>query len=533
MSKSYDYIIVGAGAAGCVMAYRLSANRDCQVLLLEAGPADKSLYIHMPKAIGKALSQPDLVWPYQTEAQDDNNDTPEFWARGKTLGGSSAVNGMMYVRGQPGDFNTVAKETSNDWNWANIGEAYRQLESHALGEDKTRGGNGPLHISMPSMKNDLTEALIEAGVALGLARKEDVNAPDDAPCVGYAPRTVRKGRRETAATAFLNPIRSRPNLTVKTGVTVDRLMVEGRRAVGVHVIEGGKPNTYHCSSEVILAAGALASPAMLQRSGIGPADELRAAGIDVLEDSPNVGRNLREHRAMVMQWRVRDELSFNAAHKGAQLLGNIARYYLKHDGVLAAATYELGAWFKTEAGLDRPDGQFLIAPYSFDYSQPVMDTESFGGMQFCVYQLRPDSQGSLTVRSSDPTVLPKIAANYYGEPADRKRMIDVVRFAREYVRHPLLKDMVFEETRPTLDYQSDDEIIAAYNKFGNGAYHASGTCRMGADNSSVVDPQLRVRGLEGVRVVDTSITPFIVAGNTQGPAMAMAWRAADLIINQA
>jgi choline dehydrogenase-like flavoprotein len=271
---------------------------------------------------------------------------------------------------------------------------------------------------------------------------------------------------------------------------------------------------------------------MLQRSGIGPADELRAAGIDVLEDSPNVGRNLREHRAMVMQWRVRDELSFNAAHKGAQLLGNIARYYLKHDGVLAAATYELGAWFKTQAELDRPDGQFLIAPYSFDYSQPVMDTESFGGMQFCVYQLRPDSQGSLTVRSSDPTVLPKIAANYYSEPADRKRMIDVVRFAREYVRHPLLKDMVFEETRPTLDYQTDDEIIAAYNKFGNGAYHASGTCRMGADNSSVVDPQLRVRGLEGVRVVDTSITPFIVAGNTQGPAMAMAWRAADLIINR-
>ena len=528
--SEYDYVIVGAGAAGCAMAYRLTEDPYIRVLLLESGPPNTHPFIHMPKGIGKALSRPDLIWPYMTEAVADTNNLPEVWARGKTLGGSTSLNGMMYVRGQPADYAEMARTAGPEWSWDHIGPAYRAMENHELGHAETRGDKGPLHISMPTMKNALTEALVDAGVAMGLPRKDDVNAPDNGQGVGYAPRTVYRGRRESAATAFLEPIRKRKNLSVETGVLVDRLLFEGRRAVAVAASRGGSPVTYRASREIHLAAGALASPALLQRSGVGPADHLRSVGVKLVHDSPNVGRNMREHRAMVMQWKVRDELSFNSGHMGARLVANVGRYYLKKDGLMAAATYELGAWFNTRPGLDRPDGQFLIAPYSFDYSKTVMAIEPFGGMQICAYYLRPESSGSLRIRSSDPHVFPIIQPNYHSEASDREAMIKVARTAREYVRQAPLEGMVQEETRPGADYDSDDEIIAAYDRFGNGAYHASGTCRAGTDDEAVVDSRLLVRGIEGVRVIDTSILPFLVAGNTGGPAMVTAWRAADMVI---
>ena len=529
MKDTYDYIIVGAGGAGCVMAHRLSRDPTCRVLLLESGPRNRHPFIHMPKAIGKALSLARLVWPFQTEASSESNSAGEFWARGNTLGGSTSVNGMMYVRGQPADYAEVARTAGSEWGWDAMGKAYREIENHELGASATRGDAGPLHISMPTMRNALTEALIEAGVAMGLPRKRDTNEPDNGPGVGYAPRTIYKGRRESAATAFLDPVRSRTNLVIETGMVVDRLIFAGRQVTGVAASRNGSPVSYHVTREVILAAGALATPALLQRSGIGPADAMQSLGIAVVHDSPSVGTNVREHRAMVMQWKVPDELSFNRGHQGARLAGNVARYYLAKDGLLAAATYEIGAWFKTRPDIDRPDGQFLIAPYSFDYAKGALATESFGGMQFCVYYMRPESRGSLRIKSTDPRDLPVIAASYHRDPGDRSAMIRVARTARDYVRQSPLAGMVQEETRPGTQFETDDEVIAAYSRFGNGAYHASGTCRMGSDDASVVDPQLRVRGVDGVRVIDTSILPFLVAGNTAAPAMAMAWRAADLI----
>ncbi len=531
MTGEYDYIIVGAGSSGCVMAYRLSADPKVSVLLIEAGPKDRHAVIHMPKGVGKAMALPDATFPYPTEMQPDTGGREEYWTRGKTLGGSSAINGMMYVRGQPADFDELERQAGPDWSWTKIGAAYRALEKHELGAAETRGDAGLLHVTMPRERTVMTEALVEAGVSLGLPRKEDVNQPDNGAGIGYAPCTVFRGRRESAATAFLHPIRGRANLRIETGVTVDRLSFSGnRRVTGLTGHRDGRPVAYQVRREVILAAGALASPAILMRSGVGPAAELAKNGIEVIHDSPNVGRNLREHRALVLQWRTPDHLSVNRDHRGARLVANVARYYLTHGGIMAAATYEIAAWFKTRPELERPDAQLLIAPYSLDFNSPKLDLEPKGGIQICAYVLRPESAGSIELRSADPNDEPIIRPNYRGEAEDRRKMIDVIRFARDYVRQPSLRDKVSEEIRPGEDYRSDEEILDAYDRFGNGAYHASGSCRMGLDTASVVDEALRVRGVDGVRVIDTSIQPFILAGNTQAPAMAMAWRAADMIL---
>jgi choline dehydrogenase-like flavoprotein len=384
---------------------------------------------------------------------------------------------------------------------------------------------------MPNLRDPLTDAAIEAGVSLGLTRKHDVNEPEADERVGYAPRTVYRGRRESAAVAFLNPIRGRSNLTLVTGVTIDKLLLDSRRAVGVVGEKDGSPVSYRASREVLLSAGALASPAILQRSGIGPAAHLKSLGVEVVADSPNLGGNLREHRAMVMQWKAADKASQNKEYRGARLVKNVLGYYLTGDGPMSAATYEAGAWFKTNPSLERANGQFLIAPFTYDYTGTTVGVEAHGGFQLCAYILRPESTGSILIRSTDPHELAAIVPNYHLLESDRKQMIELVHYARKFVTQSALAGLVSEETRPGPAFESDEEIIAAYDAFGNGAYHASGSCSMGKEDTSVLDAKLQVRGLEGVRVVDTSILPFIVAGNTNGPAMATAWRAADLILD--
>lgn len=531
-AESYDYVIVGAGASGCVLAYRLSADPGNSVLLIEAGGPDRNPFIHMPKGIAKAMAIPGLIWPYMTQAAPCTNGLEEMWARGRTLGGSSAVNGMMYVRGQAADYDAMAATTSADWNWDHIGRAYKAMENHELGAAGTRGDSGPLHITMPDHRDDLTEATIEAAVAMGMRRKEDVNDPADEERCGWAPRTVYKGRRESAAAAFLHPIRSRPNLTVVTGVTIDKVTLDGKRAIGVSGARDGAPVGYRASKEVILCAGALASPPILHRSGIGPAAHLRAIGVPLVQESPRLGYNLREHRALVMQFRTGDKVSQNRQYRGARLIGNVARYYLTRRGAMSSATYEAGAWFKTRKDLDRPDAQFLIAPYSFDFPN-VTQVEPVGGMHLCLYILRPESTGTVMARSADPRDLPEIVPNYHLDDGDRRKMIDLMHYAREMMATAPVGPLIEGETRPSRDFATDDQIIAAYDAMGNGAYHASGSVEMGADADKPLDPRLRVRGIAGLRVADTSILPFIVAGNTNGPAMAIAWRAADLILEEA
>jgi choline dehydrogenase len=530
---SYDYIIVGAGSAGCVLANRLSADSARSVLLIEAGPADRSPFIHMPKGMGKTHVNPALLHVTPTEPEEANGNRSESWIRGKVLGGSSAINGMMYVRGQPADYDRLGELAGREWDWSHMGAAFHAIEGHALGEASTRGADGPLRISMPEQRSPLIRAMIEAGKQLGLPEKLDINAPDNGEAVGYAPLTIHNGRRQSSAVAFLAPIKNvRDNLTILNDASVDRVRIEGGRAIGVDVRRHGAVNEISARREVILCAGGLLSPAILMRSGVGDAESLRKIGIAPTLDHPSVGRNMREHRVLMMQYRVRGPGSENAEYSGWRLVRNVARYYLTRRGPMAGGAYEAGAWIKTRPDLDRPDAQMLFAPFSYDFAniKGAIKLEPTPGMHICAFLLRPQSQGAITLRSADPEDMPIIRPNYRSDPSDRRKLIDLARYVRAYVRQPALQPYIGDETMPGPAFESDDEIIAAYDAMGGAGYHAVGTCRMGLDNLAVVTPELKVRGIEGLRVVDASVFPEMPAGNTNGPIMALAWRASDMIV---
>lgn len=526
----YDYIIVGAGAAGCVLAYRLSEDPANRVCLIEAGPRDTHPFIAMPKGLAKVMADPKHLWAHRSKPEASTAGQSEMWVRGRVLGGSSSINGMMWVRGQPADFDALAELTSDDWNWAHIGAAYAALEHHELGAAPTRGASGPLKVTMPTLRDALSEAQIRAGEAMGWPRKQDVNVPDNDDGIGYAPRTIAGGRRQSAATAFLRPAERRANLTVLTDRTVDRVIFDGRRARGVELLRGGRRETIGAAREVILCGGALATPGILERSGIGDARRLADLGIPLVHDSPEVGEGLIEHRGLIMQWKLTRDLSQNRQFHGWRLLRATLRYYLTRSGPMSAAAYEIGGWFRTRPGLNRPDAQVLVAPFSFDFAKQRQDVERFPGMSVVVYPLRPTSRGSIHIATRDPDEAASFQPNYRASEADRQAMIGAVRVIRDYVRQAPLGELVGEETMPGAAVDSDAQILDAYDRFGTCGYHAVGSCRMGKDSASVIDPQLNVRGVSALRIMDTSAIPLIPAGNTQGPTMAMAWRAADLIL---
>lgn len=529
---AFDYVIVGAGAAGCVLAHRLSEDARTRVALIEAGPAHRHPLISMPKGIGKILLDSPFkerfTWAFPSQPEHATDHASENWARGKVLGGSSSVNGLMWVRGQPADFEELAAQTSEDWNWHHMASAYRAMEAHELGEAPAGGGSGPLHVSLACDRTRLTDAMVDSGVALGLPRHDDVNPSDDGEGIGYAARTIRDGRRVSAATAFLDSVRHRSNLRVMTETTVDRLCFEGRRITGVQCLRGDARETITAQREVIVCGGALSSPVLLQRSGIGPAALLNALGIPCIADLP-VGENLAEHRAILLQWKLREPLSQNASFAGVRLLGLAAQYVLRRTGPMAAGAYEVRAWLKSRPDVARADLQFLVAPFSFDLPSGRRRLERFPGMHICAYPLRPTSRGTLFIRSPDPAEPPRLVPNYHATDEDRRTAVDLVRRARQYVAQPALAGLIEQETYPGPECDDDARILSSYARYGTCGYHAVGTCRMGRDTRSVVDPQLRVRGVVGLRVVDTSVFPQIPSGNTNAPTMALAWRAADVI----
>jgi choline dehydrogenase-like flavoprotein len=532
LKDQYDYIIVGAGSSGCALANRLSADQNNNVLLVESGPGDRNPFIRMPRGVGLILNEGSkVVWSYN--AQTGANRPPERWTKGKVVGGSSSVNGMVYVRGAPLDYDTWEALGCEGWGWSSIEPKFVEIEDHELGAGESRGAGGPLKISLHPPGNPLFEAIVAAVEQMGVKRVDDVNDPvavrDGG--IGYQPATTWKGQRFSAARAFLDPVRYRSNLDIVNETDVLKIEFLGNRAVSVRLRHKGNVRLIGARREIILCAGAIETPKLLQLSGIGPAQLLKSHGIDVVVDAPEVGRNLREHRHFDVQFKVRGE-SQNTELSGWRALRSVLRYFLMKQGPMTHAAHEVGGFVKSEPGLDHADMQFGLI--SVSTSAAVSDgkvmLDAFPGITFLGYFTRPTSQGEIRIQSSDPDAPPFINANHLDTEEDCRKAVSVIRWLRKLAQQPALKDWIVEETSPAASAQSDEEILAKALDMGGICFHICGTARMGADAASVVDPKLRVRGVEGLRVADTSIMPTIVSGNTNAPAMIVGLRAADFIL---
>jgi choline dehydrogenase len=532
LRNSYDYIVVGAGSSGCVLANRLSAHADHSVLVLESGPDDTSPLIRMPRGMGKLLAPGNPhVWTYQVSP--GANRSEETWLKGHAVGGSSSINGMVYVRGAPYDYDGWKSLGCSGWGWDEIGPRFVALEDHQLGAKEWRGTGGPLRISMHPSGNPLCEAVLRAAEQIGVARVDDMN---DMPAVmdggmSYQPTTTYRGQRFSAARAFLTPVRGRPNLDVVSQTGVLQVEFRDRCATGVTIRGKDGKRTIGAAREVILAAGAIESPKLLQLSGIGPAALLRAHGIPVIVDSRDVGRNLREHRYLSTQYRVRRG-SQNSKLGGVGLLRSLLQYGLFSSGPLTHSAHEVGGFVKSRAGLEQPDAQIGVGLYSMHAGEGGVEIEKSPGMTILGYFTRPQSRGEVRIRSPDPSLQPSIDANHFSAEIDRITAVSLFRWLRRLGKQPALAPWIVEETEPGSRIETDDDILQNAVDLGGTSFHVSGTCRMGADEHAVLDPQLRVRGVDRLRVVDTSIMPTLVSGNTNAPAMVIALRAADFILDR-
>jgi choline dehydrogenase len=530
MRTLFDYIIVGAGSAGCVLANQLSKDPRASVLLIESGPADESFLIDMPRGLGKLMTPGNAhFWSYEVDKGAAAGGT-ERWLKGRTLGGSSSVNGMVYARGRPSDYDGWAAEGCPGWGWSDMQPIFVALEDHELGASPTRGVGGPLKITRHPGRDPICEAILDAAHEAGTPRVEDTtDAPDGG--IGYQPRTIWRGKRQSAAKAFLHPVISRSNLQVMTDTEVLKINFRQCKAVEVEIRGAQGCSTVGAQREIILAAGAIQSPKLLQLSGIGPQVLLKQLGITVVQDSPNVGRNLQEHLYLQVQFRVTDG-SLNREFGGPRLLWNLAKYLLASKGAMTHAAHEIGGYVKSRPGLARPDVQLGIGLYSVGKGKAGLALDAFPGITIGGYFMHPQSRGELRIQAVDAAAPPRINANYLDAEEDRVAAIAMVRYIRHIAAQPALRGWVVEEIRPGAHIATDAEILDVFHKEGLTAFHVSGTCRMGSDPDSVVDPHLRVRGVEGLRVIDTSVFPRLVSGNTNAPAMAVAMRGAQLILGE-
>jgi choline dehydrogenase-like flavoprotein len=527
----YDYIIVGAGSAGCALANRLSADRENRVLLVESGPSDDNLFIHMPRGIG-VIANPGskYIWEYQVEPRADM--PSERWFRGRTLGGSSSTNGMIYMRGAPSDYDRWEAMGCEGWGWADVGRTFVALEDHDQGAGEWRGAGGPVRITTHPKGDPLQEAIVKAGEQMGIPRVADVNDIDATRDggIGYQPTTRYLGKRFSSARAFLEPARNRGNLDIVTDTDALKVLFEGRRARGVLLRDDQGVRSVRAAREIILSAGAFQTPKLLQLSGVGARALLERLGIEVVCDSPDVGRNLREHRHVDLRLKVRSH-SQNQQLGGLGVLWALVQFLLRRRGPMSHAAHEVGAFAKSSPDLEHADLQFGLMTVSASSvgKGGKVGLDPFPGITFVTYFTRPESQGEVRIQSADPDVAPAIAVNHLATELDRQKFIAAFHWNRRLAAQPALKDWVVE-SYPGPEVQTDEEILAHAMDMSGTCFHSAGTARMGSDAQAVVDPRLRVRGVEGLRVADTSIMPTLVSGNTNGPAMMIGLRAAEFIL---
>ena len=525
--NAYDYVIVGGGTAGCVLANRLSADGRASVCVLEAGPEDRYLWIHIPIGYAKTMFHPVYNWGFHTDPDPGMDGRRIYWPRGRGLGGSSSINGLIYVRGQPGDYDAWAREGHRGWGWSDVLPYFIRSEGNQRGASATHGADGPLRCSDIGTKHELIEAIIAGANELGVPRTDDVNGGVQEG-VGYYQLFTHRGWRCSTADGYLKPARGRANLAVETGAHATRIVLDAGRATGVEYRQGGGMRRVTAHREVILAAGALQSPQLLLLSGIGPADHLRERGIGVAHELPGVGANLQDHLQLRLIYKCTRSITTNddlASWWRSMKIG--AQWLFRRAGPLAIGINQGGLFTRVMPGSATPDIQFHFATLSADLAGAK--PHPFSGFTMSVCQLRPTSRGQVRLASPDPFAAPSMQPHYLSTDEDRACALAAMRYARKLAATRSLSPYIADEYRPGVAAQSDDELLAFARGYGATIFHPSGTCRMGNDAMAVVDDRLRVRGLRALRVVDCSIMPTLVSGNTAAPVVMIAEKASDMI----
>ena len=531
MSQEFDYIIVGAGSAGCVLASRLSEDPATRVLLLEAGPPDRSFWIHLPIGYGKTMWDKRLNWCFETDPDPNMNGRRIYWPRGKTLGGSSSINGLIYIRGQREDYDHWAALGNVGWGYDDLLPYFIRSEGNQRGASAFHGGSGPLRVSDIGAKNELIEAFIAGANEQGVPRTDDFNGAAQEGA-GYYQLTTWNGWRCSTAKAYLKPARQRTNLSVQTNAQAAGLLIEGGRAVGVRYRQGGEMKAARCRAEVLLAAGAIQSPQLLQLSGLGPAALLGRHGIPVVHDLPGVGENLQDHLQVRLIYECSKPITTNDALNswfGQARLG--LQWLVARSGPLAVGINQGGCFMRALPESATPDIQFHVATLSADLAGGKV--HPFSGFTFSVCQLRPESRGHIRIRSTDPFEPPEMQPNYLATELDRRTAVAGVKAARAIAAAPAMRGLVKREVKPGPEACDDEALLEFCRNNGATIFHPTGTCRMGNDPMAVVDARLRVHGVGSLRVIDGSVMPALVSGNTNAPIVAIAEKAVDLILDDA
>ena len=527
----FDYIIVGAGSAGCVLANRLTASGRHRVLLLEAGGRDSNIWIHIPLGYGKLFDNAKVNWLYKTEPEPELNNRRIIQPRGKVLGGSSSINGLLYIRGQHEDYDHWRQLGNAGWSFKDVLPYFRRAEDQQRGADDLHGAGGPLAVSDVSEPHPLCEAFIDAAVQAGYPRNDDFNGARQEGA-GYFQLTTKNGRRWSTAVGYLRPARKRANLTVVSDALASRVLFSGRRAVGVEYRVGDATHTATADGEVILSGGAFNSPQLLQLSGVGPAKLLRDLGIEVVADMPGVGADLQDHLQIRIQYRCTEPITMNDVindwrHRYAAGL----RYLLSRKGLLTIGAGYAAAFLRTRSELATPDVQIHFLIFSADTAGATL--HPFPGFMASVCQLRPESRGFVNIKSSDPRVPPAIQPRYFTAQTDRDTIVAGLKVLRRIMSEPVMRKYIAEEWAPGEACRSDADLLAYSRATATTVYHPTSTCRMGPDAGAVVDERLRVRGFAGLRVIDASIMPTVASGNTNAAAVMIGEKGADMVLEDA